>query len=448
MQDPVGVNGQLSLPARSASRGRRMPFAGTVLTVVACFGALLAVVVVALDRNASDATTQQAGVQLSSAARVAASALALDRAALRARAGKLASAPAVQRAVVARDVDALERIATGRVQLRVGSERFGALPGAPRLAATAAIERDGHVLARVSVASGLQAALAHARKATPIPRGGGLLLVQNGRVVAGASAGSHAVVREGRLRLGSTRFVAAAAPVPGEPLRVVAIEPLRTVTARSAAYGLRTLLAAILTLLVASALVIRFARPVARTFDELSNQAEHDPLTGLANRRALDSRIDEELERARRHGTHLALVLVDVDDFKQFNDRYGHQCGDEVLGTFAAVLAGSLRELDLAGRFGGEEFALVLPGTPVEGACVVAEQIRRTLAEVDLSGPGDKALRITASFGAAAFPSCATADDLIAAADRALYEAKHLGKNRVVGAGAARDAVSVRSTRT
>ena len=123
------------------------------------------------------------------------------------------------------------------------------------------------------------------------------------------------------------------------------------------------------------------ARPVARTIDELSDQAEHDPLTGIANRRALDARLEDELERARRHGTHLGLVLVDVDDFKKFNDRYGHQCGDDILRTFAALLADSVRELDLAGRFGGEEFALVLPGTPVEGACLLAEQIRRSLSE-------------------------------------------------------------------
>jgi diguanylate cyclase (GGDEF)-like protein len=228
-------------------------------------------------------------------------------------------------------------------------------------------------------------------------------------------------------------------------MRIVAAEPLSKATASSNAYGRRTVIAAILTLLIAIGLAIRFARPVARTFGQLSDQAQHDPLTGLANRRALDARLEEELERARRHGTHLGLVLIDVDDFKHFNDDYGHQCGDDVLRTFAALLAGSLRELDLAGRFGGEEFALVLPGTPVEGACVLAEQIRKSLELLELEGPAGEPLRITASFGAAAFPTCATSGELIAAADEAVYGAKRRGKDQVVGAGGESPATRTKS---
>src|SRR5439155_6657066 len=216
----------------------------------------------------------------------------------------------------------------------------------------------------------------------------------------------------------STRFAAATAQIPNVGISVAAVEPLSKVTTSSSAYGRRTVIAAILTLLIAIGLAIRFARPVARTFGELSDQAQHDPLTGLANRRALDSRLEEELDRARRHGTHLGLVLIDVDDFKHFNDDYGHQCGDEILRTFAALLAGSLRELDLAGRFGGEEFALVLPGTPVEGACMLAEQIRKSLELIEVAGPAGEPLRITASFGAAAFPTCATVDELIRSEER------------------------------
>ena len=117
------------------------------------------------------------------------------------------------------------------------------------------------------------------------------------------------------------------------------------------------------------------------------------------------------------------------------NDRYGHQCGDEVLRAIAPILSNSLRELDLAGRFGGEEFALVLPGTAVASARRVAEQIRRALAKVTVEGPAGEVVRVTASFGAAEFPANASVASLVEAADRALYTAKRDGKDRVVADG-------------
>jgi diguanylate cyclase (GGDEF)-like protein len=421
------MSGQLSLPAQHAwTRRKRLPVVGTVVTLIVFLGALLAVVVITLNRSATRATRQQAATQLASSARVGASLLAVDRAELRTRAGQLAAASDLQRAVLAGDGAELARIAALRhVRLEVGSHRFDGLPRPPRLTAKASIETAGRIVARVTVALPLRdATLARLRAATPLPPGAALLLVRGGQVIVGADRRS-------------TRFVSGNARVPATTIDVLAIAPLAAVTTSSSAYGRRTIFAAILTLLIAVGLAIRFARPVARTFGELSDQAEHDPLTGLANRRLLDARLDEELERARRHGTHLAFVLVDVDDFKQFNDRYGHQCGDEILRTFGALLANSLRELDLAGRFGGEEFALVLPGTPVAGACLLAEQIRRSLAEIDVPGPAGERLRITASFGAAAYPDCATTvDQLIQVADRSVYEAKRRGKDQVVGAGA------------
>jgi diguanylate cyclase (GGDEF)-like protein len=415
-----------------------VPVVGTALVLVAFLGALLAVLVITLDRAATRATKQQAVTQLASAARVGASVLAVQRADLRARAGQIVGSADLQRAVLAADVTTLERIAkTRRVQLQFGQHTFGVLPAPPRLVSTASIEKDGTVLARATVGLALrEQTLARVGQATPLPPSGSLLLVRRGRVITGESVGARTVVRDGSFRLGSARFAAATAHLPGTDISVIAVEPLSEVTTSSRAYGRRTIFAAILTLLVVVALAIRFARPVARTFGELSDKAERDPLTGLANRRLLDARLEEEMDRARRHGTHVALVLVDVDDFKQFNDRYGHQCGDEILRTFGALLAGSVRELDLAARFGGEEFALVLPGTPVAGACVVAQQIREALAHLAVTGPAGEALRVTASFGAAAFPSCTTVEQLVEVADRSVYEAKHLGKNRVVGAGA------------
>ena len=432
------MNDQLPLTVRPVwTRTTRVPVARTVLALVVFLGALLSVVVFTLNRNLSRATRQHAATQLAGAARVAASTLAVDRANLRARAGQIVGSIDFQQVVATGDGAALARIATThRARLEVGERRFGALPGPPRLTSTASFEKDGRVLAHVTVGLPLNdATLARVRDATPLPRGAALVLVSHGRVITGTLRGKRAAVRDGELRLGSTRFAAATAQIPNVGISVAAVEPLSKVTTSSSAYGRRTVIAAILTLLIAIGLAIRFARPVARTFGELSDQAQHDPLTGLANRRALDARLEEELERARRHGTHLGLVLIDVDDFKHFNDHYGHQCGDEILRTFAALLAGSLRELDLAGRFGGEEFALVLPGTSVEGACLLAEQIRQSLRQLQLTAPGGETLRVTASFGAAAFPTCATVDELIAAADQSVYEAKRRGKDQVVGAG-------------
>jgi diguanylate cyclase (GGDEF)-like protein len=167
-------------------------------------------------------------------------------------------------------------------------------------------------------------------------------------------------------------------------------------------------------------------------FGELSEQAETDALTGLPNRRTLDARLLEEFDRARRHNTHLSFVLVDIDDFKKVNDQYGHQFGDDVLRSVSSVLAGSLRALDLAGRFGGEEFALVLPGTPAAAGRRVADQIRKTLSKASFGDPEREIVGVTASFGVAGFPDCTTVEELIGRADTALYEAKHAGKNRVV----------------
>src|SRR5581483_9680441 len=182
---------------------------------------------------------------------------------------------------------------------------------------------------------------------------------------------------------------------------------------------------------LAAALAGALARPLRRIVGELSDRAGRDGLTGLANRRAFDDRLAEEVDRARRYSTHLALVLVDVDDFKQVNDRHGHAAGDEVLRSFGSLLAGSLRELDLAARYGGEEFALILPGTAAADAAHVAEQIRTSLEQLEPGG-----VRVTASFGVADVPTCATAGDLLEAADRRVYEAKRRGKDRVVAAPA------------
>ena len=273
------------------------------------------------------------------------------------------------------------------------------------------------------------------REATPLPSHAALVLVRDGRVVAGGPIGSTAAVKNGRVVFGSTPFNAKAAPLGVAGASVLAIEPVSAVEARGVSYRRRLLIAAVLTLALAAGLATRLGRPLARMFGELTDQAERDSLTGLANRRVLDERLEEELDRSRRYGTHLSLILVDIDNFKSVNDRYGHQCGDDVLRGVAPVFGNSLRELDLAGRFGGEEFALVLPGTPVASALRVAEQIRRALAKVTVVGPGGELIGVTASFGAAEFPANTSVGSLVEAADRALYQAKRDGKDRVVADG-------------
>jgi diguanylate cyclase (GGDEF)-like protein len=173
------------------------------------------------------------------------------------------------------------------------------------------------------------------------------------------------------------------------------------------------------------------ALEAARLHRIVSNQALVDGLTGLANRRACEEALNAELARAERFPAPLAVVVTDLDDFKEINDRFGHPAGDIVLREFAALLRESVRDIDLASRWGGEEFLLVLPGTDLDGAAHVAERIRRGLEQrVTLSVDG-AAIPVTASFGVAAYPEAASAADLFAAADDALYGAKRTGKNRV-----------------
>jgi diguanylate cyclase (GGDEF)-like protein len=405
------------------------------LTLFVLLAALLAAIVLVLDRQAEHANVRQVVSQLASAARIAASDVRTLHADLRARAGRLASSPSLQHAVVVRDRAELQRIAgTSGATIRSSGISVGALPPRPRLEATAMLASRTGAIAHLTVALPLNTStLARLRESVPLPPHAQLVLLQDGHVVAGGRRGARAAVQQERLTIGRTPYLAGSSRLPVAGVRLAVIESLSDVSGPVRIYRSRTLIAALLTLLVAAVVSVPLARPLARRFAELSDRAARDSLTGLANRRTLDERLEEELDRARSNSTHLALVMVDIDDFKQMNDRYGHQFGDDLLRSFAAVLSGSLRELDLVARFGGEEFALVLPGAPVEGACRVAEQIRRAISELDPAGPDGQPVRVTASFGTASFPSCATRDELIACADDRLYEAKRRGKNQVVG---------------
>ena len=167
----------------------------------------------------------------------------------------------------------------------------------------------------------------------------------------------------------------------------------------------------------------------ARLHGLVEHQALVDGLTGLANRRAATDALHAEAARAGRFETPLSVVLADLDGFKDVNDEHGHAVGDTVLRAFAEVLRETLRESDVAGRWGGEEFLLLLPGADEEGAAQLAERVRVGLAARSI--PGVPGLRVTASFGVAEYRGETNTEQLVAAADSALYRAKGAGKDRV-----------------
>jgi diguanylate cyclase (GGDEF)-like protein/PAS domain S-box-containing protein len=167
---------------------------------------------------------------------------------------------------------------------------------------------------------------------------------------------------------------------------------------------------------------------------ELEQMALTDYLTNLYNRRYFMQHGAEEIKRANRNRQPLAVLMLDIDEFKKVNDTHGHQVGDAVLQQVAAVLKASLRETDIIGRLGGEEFGMLLPNTPLHDAALLAERIRQSIADMLLQTPGDALIgsSITISIGAAAFTTEMTSiDDLLRNADTAMYRAKNSGRNRV-----------------
>lgn len=172
--------------------------------------------------------------------------------------------------------------------------------------------------------------------------------------------------------------------------------------------------------------------------DELSEIARIDPLTGLYNRRAFDECCEIEFSRAQRSGSSFSIIMCDLDHFKKVNDRYGHHIGDEVLKRFAAILKDKIRQQDVAARFGGEEFVLLLPDTNTEQGLQVAEQLRAKTAATQVTLDEGIEFTISASFGVA--HNCAsdsTWSAVLQRADNALYIAKKQGRNQAVGQSSA-----------
>lgn len=170
----------------------------------------------------------------------------------------------------------------------------------------------------------------------------------------------------------------------------------------------------------------------ARLHDIVQRQAITDDLTGLVNRRRFIEALDAEIERARGFGSPLTIVLADLDNFKQVNDEFGHHGGDVVLRAFADLIRSHVRDVDVSGRIGGEEFAILLPETDGAGAARVAERMRSSLNEVAIPLSEGAKIHVASSFGVAELAPGQSGDDLLRAADAALYRAKDEGKNRVV----------------
>lgn len=195
---------------------------------------------------------------------------------------------------------------------------------------------------------------------------------------------------------------------------------------------------------LASALAEQLSLAVGnlRLQETLRSGSERDPLTDLYNRRHLEISLQRELARAQRHGLPLSLILLDVDHFKAFNDSNGHEAGDEVLRNVAQVLKRHTRAEDVACRYGGEEFLVVLPDCRLDDAYSKAEAIREAIAQLHVFSRGTALPRITASLGIACHPEDGERmEDLIAAADAALYRAKSTGRNCITASNAPGDIV-------
>ncbi len=184
-------------------------------------------------------------------------------------------------------------------------------------------------------------------------------------------------------------------------------------------------------------------RRLQRAAFQLEKQAHTDALTGLANRRHFFEKAEAELQRARRYDAPLALLMLDIDHFKDVNDAHGHRAGDRVLQALARTCREVLRSVDVVGRVGGEEFAILLPETPVADAADVAGRLRAAVAATRIGREEGVPLSVTVSIGVAALEPGVNLDTLMSRADTALYDAKHQGRDRVCTYGAGRSSAPV-----
>jgi diguanylate cyclase (GGDEF)-like protein len=178
-------------------------------------------------------------------------------------------------------------------------------------------------------------------------------------------------------------------------------------------------------------LIVQDVTELATYEQKLVEMNTKDVLTGIYNRRFMESRLQEEFERHRRHSHPLSLIMIDIDFFKKVNDNYGHQCGDAVLQAVAEKTASVIRKTDFVARYGGEEFCCLLPETSVTAAEIVAENIRTHIEQIENIFEGNS-IKVTISLGISSLMDKDSPETLLKRADDALYQAKHSGRNRFV----------------
>jgi diguanylate cyclase (GGDEF)-like protein len=293
-------------------------------------------------------------------------------------------------------------------------------------------EQIGTVVATIALDRRLAARLA---RAAGRARGDQLVIVRDRTVVG---SGRRVVLSGRRVSIGHQSYRGLLTRVPNAVgISLFALRPQKAIEANVRPYQQRILYAALGSFALLVLVALAFARPILSTlgdFRRVASQAATDGLTGLANRRSFDDELALEWRRAERVGDSLALVLVDLDNFKSINDGRGHQAGDAVLRRVAAILDSGARHADLAARYGGEEFALLAPETDLLGATKLADRLRADLEAATIELPGGEEISVTGSFGVAVKGTLQRPEELVSAADEALYEAKRTGKNRVVAA--------------
>jgi diguanylate cyclase (GGDEF)-like protein len=362
------------------------------------------------------------------------------------RADDLARSPALQHAFIAGDRVTIKRIAAGAPGVLFYLRRAPVAGKRPPVALTRSIsltvngKRVGAVVATIALNRRLAARL---RQASARARSDRLLIVRERAVVG---TGERVQLRGHTVQVGGEAYRTLLSRVPNATgITLFALRPEKAITANVRPYQRRIFYAALGSFALLVLVALTFARPILSTlgdFRRVASQAATDGLTGVANRRSFDDELALEWRRAERVGDSLALVLVDLDDFKSVNDGRGHQAGDAVLRRVATILDSGARQVDLAARYGGEEFALLTPETDLVGATKLAERLRADLEAATIELPNGGELSVTASFGVAVKGELQKPEQLVAAADEALYEAKRNGKNRVVAADPRPDAAA------
>jgi diguanylate cyclase (GGDEF)-like protein len=363
------------------------------------------------------------------------------------RAADLARAPHVQRAFIAERPSELARIARSNpgVAFVFDGKRIGPRTAEVALERSISLTLDGRQVGRVTAGVSLDQRLSRQLTAdAPHAKGDRLVLVRRGHVLG---TGVAFATRGRIVTLGGRAYRSLATTVPDVAgVRLLALRPNAAIERSVAPYQQRIRYAALGSFALLVLVALLFAGPILRMlgdFRRVASQATTDGLTGLANRRSFDEELALEWRRAHRIGDSFALVLLDLDDFKKVNDTHGHPAGDAVLRTVGELLGAGVRQIDLAARYGGEEFVVLVPESDEKGAAQLAKRLRLAISKARVELPDGKTLKMTASFGVAANGELKSAEELVAAADEALYEAKRAGKNRVCVAGAAQTRATI-----